>query len=62
MAGDDVQELCAGIRFQWPRALFDQAKAEMHVAEQTSLVGWPKSGPARQLHRPADVVEECARE
>ena len=55
---DRVQELGADSGLERRGALLDQAQAQMDVAEQAALLGRFEDRPARQLDRPADVVEE----
>ena len=55
---DRVQELRAHFRLQLASSILDQAKAEMDMAEQASLLRLCEPGPSGQLDRSADVMQE----
>ena len=61
MRADRVQELGPHACLERRSALLDQAQAEVHVPEQAPLVRGTEGGPAGQLDRAADVVQERGR-
>jgi len=62
VARDHVQELRANVRLQPTGLLFDEAQAEMDVAEKSSLVGGEEKRTAIELSYTAYVVEQGCRE
>src|SRR5207247_5661428 len=58
VGGDRVEQLREHVAVDAVRAFLDQAQAEMHVTEEPTLGGRREGGPATELERPADVVEE----
>jgi hypothetical protein len=56
--GDAMEELCARSAGDARGSLFDQAQAEVHMAQELSLLGGEEEWPLIELHGPPEVVHE----